>query len=282
VNCSNFAFQPFLLPLVILCDEAVTSSHLLRYTKDFVKTKSKPKTSLMRKFLLAALAVVVGSATVVAQDKNETLEGNGKLVTRDVSIASFDVLKASGVYELKLLQGNKESVKIIADENLQEYVNVRNDGNKLVIDMDKMKNKNLKSKNKMKVYVTFKKLKELDLKTVGNVGSEDQLSFEDLDLTNKSVGNVDLKLTANKLDMDNSSVGNVKLSGKAQDAVIKNNGVGSLEAGSFIVQTMNIDNTGVGSAEVYADKNLKVKDSFLGKVKNRGNATPRKMNKVRV
>jgi hypothetical protein len=236
----------------------------------------------MRKFFLAALAVVVGSATVVAQDKNETLEGNGKLVTRDVSITSFDVLKASGVYELKLSQGNKESVKIVADENLQEYFNVHNDGNKLVIDMDKLKHKNLNSKNKMKVYVTFKKLKELELKTVGNVGSEDQLSFEDLDLTNKSVGNVDLKLTANKLDMENSSVGNVKLSGKAQDAVIKNSGVGSLEAGSFIVQTMNIENTGVGSAEVYADKNLKVKDSFLGKVKNRGSATPRKMNKVRV
>ena len=69
---------------------------------------------------------------------------------------------------------------------------------------------------------------------------------------------------------------------KGQDAVIRNSGVGTLQAGSFIVQTMNIDNSGVGAAEVYADKNLKVKDTFLGKVKNRGSATPRKMNKVRV
>ena len=237
----------------------------------------------MTRLLLAAISGLFLVNTAAAQkEKNETIEGNGKIVTREVPVTSFDALQASGVYELKLSQDNKESVKIEADENLMEYFNVRNDGNKLVIDMDKLKNKNLKTKGKMKVYVSFKKLKELNLSTVGNVGSEQQLTFDDLDMTNKSVGNVDLKLSVNKLDLNNTSVGNIKLSGKGQDAVIKNSGVGSLQAGSFIVQTMNIDNSGVGAAEVYADKNLKVKDSFLGKVRNRGSATPRKMNKVRV
>ncbi|MFL5810554.1 MAG: head GIN domain-containing protein [Flavisolibacter sp.] len=237
----------------------------------------------MTRLLLAAISGLFLVNTAAAQkEKNETIEGNGKVVTREVPVTSFDALQASGVYELKLSQDNKESVKIEADENLMEYFNVRNDGNKLVIDMDKLKNKNLKTKGKMKVYVSFKKLKELNLSTVGNVGCEQQLTFDDLDMTNKSVGNVDLKLSVNKLDLNNTSVGNIKLSGKGQDAVIKNSGVGSLQAGSFIVQTMNIDNSGVGAAEVYADKNLKVKDSFLGKVRNRGSATPRKMNKVRV
>ncbi|HYK56519.1 MAG TPA: head GIN domain-containing protein [Flavisolibacter sp.] len=236
----------------------------------------------MRKILLVALAGILLHQASTAQEKQETLEGNGKLVTREVPVSSFDALKASGVYELKLSQGSKETVKIEADENLQELFQVRNEGNKLVIDMKKMENKNLKSKNKMKVYVTFRKIKEMELSTVGNVGSEEQLAFDDLDMKNKSVGNVDLKLTANKIDLKNTSVGNVKLSGKAQDAVVKNSGVGSLEAGSFVVQTMNIENTGIGSAEVNAEKDLKVKDSFMGKVKNKGTAPVRKMNKVRV
>lgn len=236
----------------------------------------------MRKLLLVALAGILLHQASTAQEKHETLEGNGKLVTRDVPVSSFDALKASGIYELKLSQGSKETVMIEADENLQELFQVRNEGNKLVIDMKKMENKSLKSKNKMKVYVTFKKIKEMELSTVGNVGSEEQLAFDDLDMKNKSVGNVDLKLTANKIDLKNTSVGNVKLSGKAQDAVVKNSGVGSLEAGSFLVQTMNIENTGIGSAEVNAEKDLKVKDSFMGKVKNKGNAPVRKMNKVRV
>jgi hypothetical protein len=238
----------------------------------------------MKKMLFASLAGLFLSSIAHAQDdkKRETIEGNGKKVTRDVTVSSFTSLQASGVYELKLSQGNKESVKIEADENLQEYFNVRNEGNKLVIDMEKLKNKNLKNSTKMKVYVTFKKLKELELKTVGNVSSEEQLSFDDLDLTTKNVGNVDLNLSAKKLNLDSKSVGNVKLSGKATEAVVKNKGVGSFEASNFVVQTMNIENDGIGSAEVNAEKDLKVKDSFMGKAKNKGGATVRKMNKVRV
>src|SRR2546423_10748766 len=222
----------------------------------------------MSKFLFATtLAVIITMATAaqVNKEKRETLEGNGKIVTRDVPVKSFDALKASGLYELKLSQGDKETVKIEADENLQDYFNVHNDGNKLVIDTKKMENKNLKTKNKMRVYVTFKKLKELDLSTIGNVASDEPLKFDDLEVNNKSVGHIDLNLTANKLDLTNTSVGNVKLTGKAQDAVVKNSGVGSLQAGTFVVQTMNIETSGVGSAEVNAEKKLKEKDSSLGK-----------------
>jgi hypothetical protein len=235
----------------------------------------------MRKIMFAAVAgIMFANASLAQEKKSETIEGNGKLVTRDVAVQSFDELKASGIYELKLSQGDKESVKIEADENLQDLFNVHNDGNKLVVEMKKLENKNLKTKNKMRVYVTFRKLKELDLSTIGNVASDEPLKFDDLEVNNKSVGHVDLDLTANKLDLTNTSVGNVKLSGKAQDAVVKNSGVGSLQAGTFVVQTMNIENSGVGSAEVNAEKNLKVKDSFLGKVRNKGAAPVRRMNKV--
>jgi hypothetical protein len=195
-------------------------------------------------------------------------------------VEPFTTLDASGVYELKLTQGNTEGVRIEADENLQELFTVRNEGSRLVIHMKKMDNINLRTKNKMRVYVSFKNLKALDLKTVGNVSSSNDLSFDDLELTNKSVGNVDLELTATKLNLENSSVGNVTLSGRADEAVMKNSGVGSLKAGNFVVQTLDIDNSGVGAAEVHATRGLRVKDSFLGKVKNRGSASARKMNKV--
>ena len=236
----------------------------------------------MKQFVFVAMASLTLTAITYGQNKQQTIEGNGKLVTKDITVASFNSLQASGVYELKLSQGAKEAVKIEADENLQQYITVRNEGNRLVIDMDKLKTKNFRSKNKMRVYVTFKNLKEMDLKTVGNVVSEKQLSFNDLTLNTKSVGNVDLDLSAKKLDLNNKSVGDVRLSGKADEAVVKNKGVGSFHAGSFIVKTMNIENDGVGGAEVNAEKDLKVKDSFLGKVRNKGSASVRKMNKVRV
>ena len=236
---------------------------------------------MRRILLMSALGLFLFSASK-AQNDRETIEGNGKLITRDVPVKSFNELKANGVYELKLTQGDKEGVRIEADENLQEYFTVTNEGSKLIINTEKLKDKNLKGKVKMKVYISFKNLKNLEIGTVGSVQSENQLAFDDLDFKNKSVGNVNLKLTANKFNMENKSVGNVELSGKAEVVTVKNNGVGSLDASDFIVQTMDIENSGVGNAAVNAQKTLKVKDSFLGKVSNKGAATARKMNKVAI
>ncbi len=231
------------------------------------------------KKMLSAFVIAGMLSTASAQDKqNETIEGNGKLVTRDISVQAFDALKASGVYELKLMQGDKEAVTIEADENLQELFTVKNDGSQLNIEMKK--NISLRGKMRVKVFVTFRNLKSIDLSTVGNVSTENQLTFANLTLKNKSVGNVDLNFTANKLDLKNSSVGNVKLQGKAQTAVFKNSGVGNLRAGELVVQTLDIDNSGVGNAEVNAEKELKVNDNMLGRVTNKGAAPIKKSNKV--
>jgi len=234
----------------------------------------------MRKFSLLLTLWSFFSISLLAQDGKDqkTIEPSGNIITKEVSVTPFDQLDVSGVFSLMLVQGAKEEVRIEADDNLQSLFEVKNEGSKLTISMKK--DVNFSGKIKMKVYVTFKNLKSMDLKTVGNVLSEANMSFNDLGINNKSVGNVDLKLTAQKLNMDNKSVGNVKLSGKADDVTINNKGVGSIQAASFVVQKMDIDNSGVGSAEINAEKELKVKDSFLGKVTNKGSATARRMNKV--
>ena len=144
------------------------------------------------------------------------------------------------------------------------------------------KETNFNSKNGIKVYVTFRKLKHLDLSMVGNLTNEKSLSFDNLSIDNKSVGTITLDFTAQTLNVDSKSVGAMKLSGKAENAVIKNKGVGSLQASDLVVQKMNIENTGVGSAEVNAEKELTVKDSFIGKVKNKGAATAKKLNKTSI
>ena len=130
----------------------------------------------MNKIILTAITVCIIGASVMAQAK-ETISGNGKTETRNVPVQPFTEIKVSGIFELVLSQGI-ESVKIEADENLQEYFTVKNEGPKLVVDMEKLKNKNLKSSGKMKVYLSFKNISAMDLKTIGNVNSSEQLNFD--------------------------------------------------------------------------------------------------------
>ncbi|MBC7947333.1 MAG: DUF2807 domain-containing protein [Chitinophagaceae bacterium] len=238
----------------------------------------------MRRIYFSLLAItLLSSLSMLAQenDKNKPkIEGSGNVVTKDIAVQPFDQMTVSGAFSVQLSQGNKEEVKIEADDNLQSYFEVKNEGSKLVISMKK--DVNISTKKKMKVFITFRKLKEMDLKTVGDVSSDQTLSFDDLKIGNKSVGSVTLKLNAGKLTIDNKSVGDIKLSGKAENVTIRNKSVGSIKAADFVVQKMDIDNDGIGSAEVNAEKELKVKDSFLGKVTNKGAATASRANKVRI
>ena len=237
----------------------------------------------MRKNLFLMLAITAIGLSTMAQkndkyDDKDRIEGSGNVITKDINVKPFDELNASGVFNLQLSQGDKESLKIEADDNLMDLFIVENEGSTLKISMKK--NSNFNSKKQLKVYVTFKTLKSMNLGMVGGTSSDEKLKFADLKLKNQSVGSVSLNMTLQTLNMENQSVGSVKLEGSAENAIVKNSSVGSINAGNFVVQKMEIDNTGVGSATVNAEKELKYSDSFLGKVSNRGNAIVKKKNKV--
>jgi hypothetical protein len=237
----------------------------------------------MRKISLFMLSIVAMGFSTIAQkndkyDDKDRIEGSGNVITKDISVKSFDELDASGVFNLQLSQGDKETLRIEADDNLMDLFIVENEGSTLTIKMKK--NSNFNSKKQLKVYVTFKTLKSMNLGMVGGTSSDEKLKFADLKLKNQSVGSVSLNMTLQTLNMENQSVGSVKLEGSAENAVVRNNSVGSINAGNFVVQKMDIENNGVGSATVNAEKELKYSDSFLGKVSNRGNATVKKKNKV--
>ena len=214
------------------------------------------------------------------KDNRPQIEGSGNIVTKEFNVTPFTELDVKGVFNVLLTQGNKEGVKIEADDNLQSLFEVKNVGSRLVISMKE--NSNFNSKKKLKVYISFKNLKNMELKTVGDISSENDLTFDNLNISSKSVGSIDLKMTAQSINVDNKSVGSVKLNGKAENAIIRNKGVGSVQAASFLVQKMDIENSGVGSAEVNAAKEIIVKDSFLGKVTNKGAAPMKKLKRAAI
>ena len=56
--------------------------------------------------------------------KNNTIKPSGNIVTKDFPVSSFNAIKANGLYELVLTQGDKESVKIEADDYLVDLFKV--------------------------------------------------------------------------------------------------------------------------------------------------------------
>lgn len=240
----------------------------------------------MKKIFATALLCFCCFILVVAQEKT-TIVPSGNIITKEVSVKPFDAIRAEGLYELIITQGNTESVKIEADDNLQNMFEVKDEGNTLVIDMPDMKDKHIDFKDKdehkslkWKVYVSCKNLKSIDVGVIGNVRSETAIKSSAFEIKSKNVGNIALQLSTDKLTVQNKGVGKLTLNGSATNAVINNAGVGELEGEDLIVQTMNIDNSGIGHANVNVQKDLTIKQSFLGKVSNRGTAKTHEMDGV--
>ncbi len=230
----------------------------------------------MKKIIFFLLAVF--SFAILMAQEGATVEPSGNIVTRNVTVQPYDALQASGLYELVLSEGDKEAVKIEADDNLQSLFSISNNGSKLVIDMPELKNRNMNSKYKkkqtwrLKVYITYKKLKSLDLAVIGNVSSVSAIKSNIFEINSKTVGNLNLQIITNKLKVNNKGVGNITLNGTATDAIVATAAVGKFDGENLIVQTMDMDNSSIGSVDLNVEKSLKIKGSFLGKVRNKGNA----------
>ena len=218
----------------------------------------------MRAFILVLVLFVATLGQAVAQTIT------GKRVSKEISVSSFNAIKANGVVELTLVQDGKESVTVEGDEGLQAYVTIDNNGNTLEIDTKKQNNKNIKGNWKLNITVHFRNLNALAVSTVGNVKNEGTLKFDELKMNVNSVGNTDLKLDAEKFRLEASSVGNISLAGSAKSAVMHNSSVGNIRAENFKVGTLEIANSGIGNADVNAAEITGFQGSMLGKVRNRG------------
>jgi len=62
----------------------------------------------------------------------ERIYGDGHITTRDANIGSFNSVDVNGALEAHISQGTGNSVKIEADQNLLDLVEVFTDGNTLV------------------------------------------------------------------------------------------------------------------------------------------------------
>ena len=219
---------------------------------------------------LALLGVLILFNQIQVSAQQKKVRGNGAVTTEVHNVKAFSKLELSGVLNVYIEQGDKESVTVETDENLHEYVIIENRGNSLTIDT--RKRISIKKKKKMNVYVTVRDIDRLKISGVGHVETSETLRLKDLDLIIKSVGNVTLDLEADNLDARLSSVGSVSLSGKIGKADIDNTGVGKLAAYDLHNEVLKLKAAGVGKTEVYASKELAIKSTGVGNVYYKGDA----------
>lgn len=197
--------------------------------------------------------------------------------TKVVTLKSFDTIGTDGVFNLYLIQGESESLRIVAPQDQIESVKVQNVNNKVVLTTPK--NFFKKQKTKISVYLTYKSIQHITLKGVGNVQTVGVMKFNQLTLDGSSVGNITLELDGAQLRSDLSSVGNVTLKGRVNKVEIDHSGTGNLQAFDLKAAVLSLDCSGVGNVNVYAEKEISIDCSGVGNVGYKGPAVVKQLSK---
>jgi hypothetical protein len=212
------------------------------------------------------------SFTLAASAQNlETVTGNGSIKKeKRAASGSFDEIGVSGKFKVILKQGSTSSIEVEADENLLPFIETRIDGNELRV--NSKKGYGIKSSNPIIVYVTLPKLSELSSSGSSSFSGEGTIKGDKLEIGLSGKAEMDLALNYSSLELAMSGSGNVKLSGSAAKVEVAISGSAEFAAPDLKSQTMEINISGSGNAQVNVEKKLEIAISGNGKVKYKGSA----------
>ncbi len=193
------------------------------------------------------------------------VEGNGVIETKEKSLSSFDELEISGAFKVKLVPSDNYRAVIEADENLHEYIQVNQDGDRVRIRMKN--NVNFKTSRSIKVTVFGSNIRRVELAGSCQLQSGGLLENDDrMELTIAGSGDAELEVKTPEMKVNIGGSGKVMMKGKTRDLKLSIAGSGDFEGESLLSENTDINIAGSGGAKVFSSLSLKVSIAGSGDV----------------
>ncbi len=220
-------------------------------------------------FLFLLIPIVLGSSCRFIGGKR--VRGNGNWKTEERSVSNFKEVQVSGAIDVIVSTGSVAQVKVETDENLQQYIEVIQNGDQLEI-----RNKSGYSPRPtrdMKVYVTSPSFTHIGVSGACDIYSQGRVVNPDkLEMNVSGAGSITMDLDAPNVFAQISGSGDVKLSGQTRDLEINLSGAADAKCYDMKAENTSVHISGAGDAEVYASVSLDAQVSGAGSVKYKGNA----------
>jgi hypothetical protein len=233
---------------------------------------------LITKLFLALLLVAGPAYTFAKPAKNIRFEQK----VEDRHLSGFNAIEVGGPYDVRLTQGNTESVKVEAPEELMSHITTE-----VVDGVLKIYNKHndmfhwndLFRHKKVLVYVTVKDIHSIVVSGSGDVNFKDGLHADKMNLRVSGSGDVDGVLEVKSLESSISGSGDAKLSGHAQTSAVRVSGSGDYSAHGLITSDTSVHVSGSGDASIYASNKVDASVSGSGDIRYSG--SPKSVSKAK-
>lgn len=205
----------------------------------------------------------------------DRITGNGKVISQARNFSGFTGLDVSSAINLYVKQDSSFSVKVEADENLQEYIIIEQNGNTLKI--KQKDNSSLDATGKIKVYVNAPSFKKIEASGACHISGENLLTAADeINISVTGASGAELELNSPKVSAEMTGASHLRLRGQIKDLSIIGSGASHAYCFGLLSENVKVDVEGASRAEVFASVKLDVEASGASHVHYKGNATVNK------
>ncbi len=200
------------------------------------------------------------------------VRGNSNIETQERAVSSFTSVEVRGAMKVNISQGDVKKVQIEADENLIQYIETRQEGDKLIIKT--REGFDLDPTGDMRVYVTAPVFKSINVSGACDIIGQGKINNgENMKMHVSGAGDIKMEVDAPALDVEISGSGTVNLKGETKDFDLDLSGAANAHCYDLLSENTKVTISGAGDAQVYASVKLDAHVSGAGAVSYRGNAT---------
>jgi hypothetical protein len=207
---------------------------------------------------IAKLIVAIAVSLCLFSCGLERVDGTGNVITQPRNAGSgFTKIDAAGDIEVYIVQGDKTSISVEADGNLQEHIKTEVSGSTLTIKTDV----NIGNSDAKKVTVTLPKVDAVESGAGCLVKSTTVLKSDDLKITASSGSNLEVVIDAAKSTVEASKGSKIKVSGTTAKMQINSSSGSNIDAKGLTAANVDADASSGGNMVVNAVEKLSAKAS---------------------
>jgi len=188
--------------------------------------------------------------------------GSGNVTTETRTLEKFTGIQLKSVANVYITQGEKQEVKIEAEDNLLKHIITEIKNDELIIDCEE----NIHFNSQVNVYITTPDLNLLELSGSGNMMTKNTINSSRLTLRLDGSGEMKVAMKSETLKTSLSGSGNLDMKGSAAESTIRISGSGNVNAQELKTFTSSVSISGSGNSKVDVNNELNVNITGSGNV----------------
>lgn len=196
---------------------------------------------ILGNFLPVLLAFTAGCAVV---------EGNGRITEVDLEVGEFERLEVHNALRVNWVVGPATgSATLIGESNLLEWVEVREVGRKLVVEV--RDNAWLQMKEPITLEVSAPSLERISLWGASQLVVDGKVVAEQLSLDLSGASKAELpEADAGRIVAELSGASRLRIGGVSDELALRGSGASRIDAEQFVTNVLDVELSGASSARV--------------------------------